>query len=165
MLDAFPLVQVRSFLLFPVCAWKHRHACLTHGHVSATSHSGTACVVLQEDSVRPYPSSTTAAAEPPHGELPPAALMPFPSSASAQVRKLADPRAIYTQLMEMLAQLAGLGLVHCDYNEFNILVRRVLFSLVLGFCIRPLRCWYLVVGHCGNTGPSRPLHLPVMLRR
>ncbi|PRW20749.1 Serine threonine- kinase rio2 [Chlorella sorokiniana] len=39
-----------------------------------------------------------------------------------QVRQLSNPRRLYVQLMEMLARLAGLGLVHCDYNEFNLLV-------------------------------------------
>lgn len=39
-----------------------------------------------------------------------------------QVRQLSNPRLVYTQLMDMLARLAGLGLVHCDYNEFNLLV-------------------------------------------
>lgn len=39
-----------------------------------------------------------------------------------QVRQLSNPRGVYIQLMEMLARLAGLGLVHCDYNEFNLLV-------------------------------------------
>ncbi|KAI7845570.1 hypothetical protein COHA_000859 [Chlorella ohadii] len=39
-----------------------------------------------------------------------------------QVRELSNPRRVYTELMEMLARLAGLGLVHCDYNEFNLLV-------------------------------------------
>ncbi|KAK9902872.1 hypothetical protein WJX75_009355 [Coccomyxa subellipsoidea] len=38
-----------------------------------------------------------------------------------QVR-LADPGAVYLQLMDMIADLAARGLVHCDFNEFNILV-------------------------------------------
>ena len=39
------------------------------------------------------------------------------------MRQLSRPRQVYTQLMDLLAQLAGLGLIHCDYNEFNLLVR------------------------------------------
>ncbi|KAL4854074.1 Serine/threonine-protein kinase rio2 [Chlorella vulgaris] len=38
------------------------------------------------------------------------------------VRELGNPRRVYTQLMEMLGTLAGLGLVHCDFNEFNVLI-------------------------------------------
>lgn len=37
--------------------------------------------------------------------------------------KLADPGTVYIQLMDMLGDLASRGLVHCDFNEFNILVR------------------------------------------
>ncbi len=39
-----------------------------------------------------------------------------------QVRELSNARGVYEQLMEMLSRLASLGLVHCDYNEFNLLV-------------------------------------------
>lgn len=39
-----------------------------------------------------------------------------------QVRSLANPRGVYERLMGLLARLAGLGLVHCDFNEFNLLV-------------------------------------------
>ncbi|EFN51844.1 hypothetical protein CHLNCDRAFT_27453, partial [Chlorella variabilis] len=39
-----------------------------------------------------------------------------------QVRQLSNPRKVYAHLMDMLSKLAGLGLVHCDYNEFNLLV-------------------------------------------
>lgn len=39
-----------------------------------------------------------------------------------QVRQLSNPRGVYEQLMDMLARLASLGLVHCDYNEFNLLI-------------------------------------------
>ncbi|EIE18013.1 RIO1-domain-containing protein [Coccomyxa subellipsoidea C-169] len=36
--------------------------------------------------------------------------------------KLADPGAVYLQLIDMIGDLASRGLVHCDFNEFNILV-------------------------------------------
>ena len=29
---------------------------------------------------------------------------------------------VYAKLMELMARLAELGLVHCDFNEFNVLV-------------------------------------------
>ena len=31
---------------------------------------------------------------------------------------------VYAKLMELMGRLAELGLVHCDFNEFNVLVRR-----------------------------------------
>ena len=40
-----------------------------------------------------------------------------------QVRELANPGVVYGGLMVLMARLAQLGLVHCDFNEFNILVR------------------------------------------
>ena len=40
-----------------------------------------------------------------------------------QVRELINPGEIYKQCMGMMARLAQLGLVHCDFNEFNLLVR------------------------------------------
>ena len=39
-----------------------------------------------------------------------------------QVRELGNPGEIYRQCMGMMARLAELGLVHCDFNEFNLLV-------------------------------------------
>ena len=42
---------------------------------------------------------------------------------AAQVRELRNPGAVYAQLMDLLARLAAKGLIHCDFNEFNLLVR------------------------------------------
>lgn len=39
-----------------------------------------------------------------------------------QVRQLAHPEAVYRQLMAMLLRLAQRGLIHCDFNEFNLMV-------------------------------------------
>lgn len=42
------------------------------------------------------------------------------------LRKIAsvpDPAGLYAELMDMIVQLAGVGLIHGDFNEFNILVR------------------------------------------
>lgn len=38
-----------------------------------------------------------------------------------QVKTLANPGLVYSSCLGMLRQLATFGLVHCDYNEFNIL--------------------------------------------
>jgi RIO kinase 2 len=39
-----------------------------------------------------------------------------------QVRQLHDPCSVYSELMELMSRLATLGLVHCDFNEFNIMI-------------------------------------------
>ena len=50
-----------------------------------------------------------------------------PASAGlvAQIRELMNPGVVYAKLMDLMAQLAALGLVHCDFNEFNILASAV----------------------------------------
>ena len=39
-----------------------------------------------------------------------------------QVRQIENPRKVYEECMRILVRLAELGLVHCDYNEFNLLI-------------------------------------------
>ncbi|XP_044147247.1 serine/threonine-protein kinase RIO2 [Bufo gargarizans] len=39
-----------------------------------------------------------------------------------QVRRLEDPAALYNELMELIIKLANHGLIHGDFNEFNIMV-------------------------------------------
>ena len=39
------------------------------------------------------------------------------------MRELRHPRDVYSQLMGLLARLAAKGLIHCDFNEFNLLAR------------------------------------------
>ena len=39
-----------------------------------------------------------------------------------QVRELGNPGKVFAQLMDLAQELAARGLVHCDLNEFNILV-------------------------------------------
>mmetsp|Transcript_20615 Transcript_20615/g.62074 ORF Transcript_20615/g.62074 Transcript_20615/m.62074 type:complete len:530 (-) Transcript_20615:274-1863(-) len=39
-----------------------------------------------------------------------------------QVRELRNPGVVYSSLMDFMAHLARLGLIHCDFNEFNVLV-------------------------------------------
>mmetsp|Transcript_11577 Transcript_11577/g.29722 ORF Transcript_11577/g.29722 Transcript_11577/m.29722 type:complete len:532 (-) Transcript_11577:111-1706(-) len=40
------------------------------------------------------------------------------------VKKMEKPDEVYAQLMEVLVRLANYGLVHCDFNEFNLLISR-----------------------------------------
>ncbi|KAK2080467.1 hypothetical protein QBZ16_000320 [Prototheca wickerhamii] len=39
-----------------------------------------------------------------------------------QVGKLMNPADVYTKLIDLMEQLAKMGLVHCDFNEFNVLI-------------------------------------------
>ena len=40
-----------------------------------------------------------------------------------QIEKVPDPAGLYAELMEMVVQLATLGLIHGDFNEFNIMIK------------------------------------------
>jgi RIO kinase 2 len=40
----------------------------------------------------------------------------------AQVRELAHPAAVYSSAMDLIYRLAARGLIHCDFNEFNLLI-------------------------------------------
>ena len=40
-----------------------------------------------------------------------------------QIREIPDPAALYAELMDMILRLASFGLIHGDFNEFNILIR------------------------------------------
>lgn len=39
-----------------------------------------------------------------------------------QVHSLDDPSSVYNELMELIVQLGSYGLIHCDFNEFNIMI-------------------------------------------
>ncbi|XP_065567908.1 uncharacterized protein LOC136031887 isoform X2 [Artemia franciscana] len=39
-----------------------------------------------------------------------------------QVRELDDPAALYDALMDLIVQLANSGVIHSDFNEFNLMV-------------------------------------------
>ncbi|XP_032230238.2 serine/threonine-protein kinase RIO2 [Nematostella vectensis] len=39
-----------------------------------------------------------------------------------QVHNLNDPGAVYSDLMELIVKLASFGLIHCDFNEFNLML-------------------------------------------
>ena len=47
--------------------------------------------------------------------------------------KCADPGKVYAQCVEQLANLARCGLVHCDFNEFNIMCNDDLDITVIDF--------------------------------
>ncbi len=41
---------------------------------------------------------------------------------STQVKELKNPGKVYADLMNLLIRLAQYGLIHCDFNEFNLLI-------------------------------------------
>lgn len=41
---------------------------------------------------------------------------------SVQVRDLQDPAGAFDQMVEILCSMTRVGLVHCDFNEFNMLI-------------------------------------------
>src|SRR5437762_6210358 len=45
-----------------------------------------------------------------------------PTNCRRQIEEIADPASLYSTLMQLILQLASQGLIHGDYNEFNILV-------------------------------------------
>jgi RIO kinase 2 len=38
------------------------------------------------------------------------------------VRHLEDPGPIYEKMMDIMCDITNLGLIHCDYNEFNVML-------------------------------------------
>ena len=38
------------------------------------------------------------------------------------MRELADPAAVYNECMELIVKLANHGLIHGDFNEFNLML-------------------------------------------
>ncbi|OQE44874.1 hypothetical protein PENCOP_c002G02147 [Penicillium coprophilum] len=43
-----------------------------------------------------------------------------------QISKVADPAGLYSELMNIILELARYGLIHGDFNEFNILIKEEL---------------------------------------
>lgn len=41
-----------------------------------------------------------------------------------QVSEVSSPGKLYSSLMDIIVRFAQAGLIHGDYNEFNILIRR-----------------------------------------
>lgn len=46
----------------------------------------------------------------------------FYMSYSCQVHELQDPSALYSEFMELIVKLANNGLIHGDFNEFNLML-------------------------------------------
>jgi len=50
-----------------------------------------------------------------------------------QISEVKHVDALYNECMELLVSLAGLGFVHCDFNEFNLLVTSEAKVIVIDF--------------------------------
>lgn len=44
---------------------------------------------------------------------------------SRQVEEVGNPGALYSTLMDLIVRLARAGLIHGDFNEFNLLLKDV----------------------------------------
>ena len=42
-----------------------------------------------------------------------------------QIAEVPDPASLYSELMDMIVRLARFGLIHGDFNEFNLLIKEV----------------------------------------
>lgn len=45
-----------------------------------------------------------------------------PGYPMTQVKRVEDPATLYRYLLAMIVRLARHGLIHCDFNEFNLLI-------------------------------------------
>lgn len=43
-------------------------------------------------------------------------------SSRCQIHELQDPPALYNEFMELIVKLANHGLIHGDFNEFNLML-------------------------------------------
>ena len=48
-----------------------------------------------------------------------------------QIQSVPDPAGLYAELIDIILRLAGFGLIHGDFNEFNILIREAETKLPL----------------------------------
>ena len=56
-----------------------------------------------------------------------------------QISSVPDPAGLYDELMEMILRLARLGLIHGDFNEFNILIKEEEVQPVEGSTSTPVK--------------------------
>jgi RIO-like serine/threonine protein kinase len=63
------------------------------------------------------------------------------------------PVQVYLTCMELLSRLAGKGLIHCDFNEFNLLVHRE--TEEVSYNEFYIASWLRVVGRAGGREAGR----------
>lgn len=47
-----------------------------------------------------------------------------------QVRELQSPEVVFEKILGLIVRLAEHGLIHCDFNEFNIMVTPSYFIIL-----------------------------------
>ena len=50
-----------------------------------------------------------------------------------ELRELSDPRQLYAECMELMIRLAECGVIHCDFNEFNLMVTQDEHIILIDF--------------------------------
>lgn len=55
------------------------------------------------------------------------------TSYSRQIAEVESPGKLYSQLMDLIVRFARSGLIHGDFNEFNILIRDTGEPVVIDF--------------------------------
>ena len=83
---------------------------------------------------------------------------------SRQIADVPAPGALYSTLMDLIVRFARAGLIHGDFNEFNILIRRdsgepvvIDFPQMVSTSHKDAE-WYVHRGSMGPpTGPPSPL--------
>lgn len=70
-----------------------------------------------------------------------------------QVRELENPGEVYRTCMDIMCKLAAKGLIHCDFNEFNLLVSSNfnLFPCTLIILLSDFGCTHLLISAYFDT--------------
>lgn len=67
---------------------------------------------------------------------------------SVQVKELQNPALVFETVLDLIVRLAQHGLIHCDFNEFNLMVHccrsKPRFSMRLSSMCICLRCMVLL---------------------
>lgn len=58
-----------------------------------------------------------------------------------QVKQLQNPETVFETILGLIVRLAEHGLIHCDFNEFNIMVCAQ--GSVSDFCLQFYRCFVI----------------------
>lgn len=59
---------------------------------------------------------------------------------SVQIRELQNPDDVFDKILGLVIRLAEHGLIHCDFNEFNIMVKWLFSSRYYSTQINQLAC-------------------------
>lgn len=66
---------------------------------------------------------------------------------SVQVKQLQNPEMVFETIIGLVVRLAEHGLIHCDFNEFNIMVS-ISGSLILHHCNFLIALCFIILSLC-----------------